>query len=390
MSGGAKGAARYRRAILYFLSGTGNSYRVAEWMAAELRRAGTEVRLVPIDGADPAEEIEPGAQTLVGLVGPTHGFTAPWRMLRFAMGLPRGRGVHAVCVPTRAGMKLGPLLLPGIAGSGPFLLALILALKGYRVRGAASINMPSNWTSLHTAYYAGAVKAISEASRPLAEAFAARIASGRRVWFTVNNLYELLWGVLLAPISFLYLLIGRFYLAKVFFANSNCNGCGLCAESCPMGAIRMRGGRPFWRHNCESCMRCMAFCPEKAIEASQGWCAMLCYVTLLPVAHMLLRWLGGYLPFAAEIRRHVPGLLIELPYIYLVIFLAYYPLYWLTRTRFFNALFTWTTGTHYYRRYHEPGTRLADLRRGGKDAQSKQFTAARSAEGAVEMPGGMG
>ena len=211
------------------------------------------------------------------------------------------------------------------------------------------------------------------------------------MWFTVNNLYELLWGVLLAPISFLYVLIGRFYLAKVFFANSDCTGCGLCAESCPMGAIEMRGAkpRPFWRHNCESCMRCMAFCPEKAVEASQGWCALLCYLTLLPAMHVLLRWLGGYLPFLAEIRGHVPGLLIELPYIYILIFLSYYPFHWLTRARFFNALLTWTTGTHYYRRYNEPGTRLADLRP-GKDARSKECTIAVEESGTVELPRGMG
>ena len=134
----------------------------------------------------------------------------------------------------------------------------------------------------------------------------------------------------------------------------------------------------------------MNYCPAKAVEASQGWCALLTFLMLIPAAHVLLRWLGGYLPFAAESRRHVPALLIELPYIYLVIILAYYPLHWLTRSRFFNALFTWTTGTHYYRRYREPETRLADLRPGGKDSQPEQGATADSAEGAVEMPGGMG
>ena len=47
-------------------------------------------------------------------------------------------------------------------------------------------------------------------------------------------------------------------------AGRGCNRCGVCASSCPVGAIpaqdpaRTDGGR------CISCMRCVAVCPQKA------------------------------------------------------------------------------------------------------------------------------
>jgi hypothetical protein len=42
-------------------------------------------------------------------------------------------------------MKFGPVFIPGISGSAPFIVALILFLKGYKVRGAMSTRLhPGN------------------------------------------------------------------------------------------------------------------------------------------------------------------------------------------------------------------------------------------------------
>jgi len=122
----------YREATLYFYTGTGNSYRVATWLAEAARDAGAAVTLRPIGAARPVEEIGQGESALLGLVMPTHGFTAPWAMLRFALRLPRRRSTRAVVIATRAGGKIGPLFTPGIEGTATCLIALILALKGCR------------------------------------------------------------------------------------------------------------------------------------------------------------------------------------------------------------------------------------------------------------------
>ena len=139
----------YQRTTIYWMSGTGNSLRAAHWLGDRAGAAEVEANLVQAVHGDPEREVEPSDKQLVGLVFPTHGFTAPWRMIKFAWRMPRDKGAHAFCVATRGGTKFGPVKLPGIAASACFLLALILRLRGYRVRGVMSLNMPSNWMSLH-------------------------------------------------------------------------------------------------------------------------------------------------------------------------------------------------------------------------------------------------
>ena len=60
----------YRKAALYFFTGTGNSYRVAAWMAEAARQAGADTTIRPIESARPAQEIGSGTSALLGLVMP--------------------------------------------------------------------------------------------------------------------------------------------------------------------------------------------------------------------------------------------------------------------------------------------------------------------------------
>lgn len=354
----------YNKVAFYYMSGTGNSFRAATWMARVTEKAGAEVSLVTIERACPEQEIGQGSESLLALVMPTHGFIAPWHMVSFACRLPRRKNTHAVCLATRAGWKIGPLFMPGISGSGTFLIALILALKGYSVRGVMSLDMPSNWIAFHWGLHPDNVRAIVGRAEPAAARFMRRIMAGGRVWATVNNLYEALWGIILLLISILYLIIGRFILAKTLFASNRCNGCGICAENCPVGAIKMRGKenkRPYWRYNCESCMRCMAFCPERAIEGGHSWALILYYILSVPAAAWLLAVL---VPYCSALDSHWVSDLLSLLYIYPAVFISYYIFYWLTWVPAINALFACTTFTRIYRRYHEPDTEVKDIAAG--------------------------
>ena len=74
--------------------------------------------------------------------------------------------------------------------------------------------------------------------------------------------------VLLAPIALGYYFVGRFFFAKSFVASAACDGCGACIDQCPVHALRLVRGRPFWSYRCESCMRCMNRCPKRAVETA--------------------------------------------------------------------------------------------------------------------------
>jgi ferredoxin len=48
-----------------------------------------------------------------------------------------------------------------------------------------------------------------------------------------NALFEV-WDILLLPISIGYYFIGRFMLAKTYYASADCNNCDVCIKGCPV------------------------------------------------------------------------------------------------------------------------------------------------------------
>ncbi len=351
----------YSDGTVYFMSGTGNSFRAATWLAEAARARGVEARLVQIAAGAAVRDEPGGAGRLVGLVFPTHGFTAPWPVLRLAWRLPPGQGAHAVVVPTRAGTKLGPVFLPGLEGTGGYLVALILKLKGYRVRGVTALDMPSNFMVAHPGFSEPSARAIVARAEPKCRAFAEAVLSGRRRF---AGIVGLLLGLVLLPVSVAYALLGRFYLAKMMFASTRCTGCGLCARSCPHGAIRMVGRtrkRPYWTFACENCLRCLAWCPERAVESGHSLGVLLYFATTVPVGAWALNWLAPRLGLPAAANSLAVRLLLQYPYILLALFLSYLVFTFLSRIPLVNRLFTWTTLVHYFRRYHEPDTTLDAL-----------------------------
>jgi Pyruvate/2-oxoacid:ferredoxin oxidoreductase delta subunit len=292
---------------------------------------------------------------------PTHGFTVPWAVLRFALRLPRRRGTHGVVVATRAGSKIGPVYLPGIDGTATWLVALVLAFKGYRIWGTTGIDMPSNWIAVHPGFSPETVSGIEARAKGKTARFIGAILSGKR---HLTGWLQLLIGLCLSPLSLAYLLLGRLFLAKLFFASDRCTGCGLCAEHCPNRAIEMLGRgrrrRPYWTFRCQSCMRCMGFCPTRAIEANYllGVGAYLLAAAIPTTA--VLSWLTARVPALAFLSR-TPRWALETLYAIAVVGLAYPLFHLLLRVRWVNRFFSLTTPTHYYRRYHEPGTALEDL-----------------------------
>ena len=160
--------------------------------------------------------------------------------------------------------------MPGFEGTAAYLLALILKFKGYKVRGVIGVDMPLNWTALVPGFSEKTAENMNDRQKPKMITFINAILNGEKK-FGVWSFVSLFLGLLILPFSLGYLLIARYFLSKLFFATSACNGCGLCAEYCPANAIEMRGKttvRPYWTFKCESCMRCMNFCPNQAIEAS--------------------------------------------------------------------------------------------------------------------------
>jgi Pyruvate/2-oxoacid:ferredoxin oxidoreductase delta subunit len=334
----------------------------------DARERGIEADTVAIDRADPIPEEELGPELLCAFYFPTHGFMPPWSMIKFMLGLQRGRGSRAVVVATRGAIKAGPVVIPGAAGMAVFMAILILALKGYRVRGGLGLDMPANMLNLHWGMQRKNALAIIERGRARHARFASAVNTGGRFWSLRNLLWQAAWsaGILvwipLFPVA--YLLVGRVFMGKIIFADDSCKACGKCSSGCPNEAIVMIGKgktrRPFWTRHCEACMRCVAFCDFHAVQSSWAWGAFLLYVMSFLsaglVQHAIQETMGIGLPLG-----NYTGEVVAIVLMYLVI-IALYPLFWgLAHVRPVRWLLSVLNPTRHYRIYQEPNTTRRNL-----------------------------
>jgi len=180
------------------MSGTGNSLLSAGWVRAIFNRNHIESEVIRIENSRRAVEINDHDPEYVVVTGPVHGFTLPWMLIKFFLRLPRGRGKKAVTIISRAGIRIGKIFPPGLSGSSNFLAALILFLKGYKVRGFLAVDLPSNWLTLHPPVGPQSADRIIARGQKKVERFMNRILEGKKSWLTLDNTYEFVFGLALS------------------------------------------------------------------------------------------------------------------------------------------------------------------------------------------------
>lgn len=329
----------YSRIVIYYFSGTGNSSLVAKWMAQLASAKNIESRIINIAriGRNDAEAPEP--DDLIVFVSPIHGFNYPPVMLKFLMRFPKGNN-KVVLMNTRAGMLIGKFITPGLTGIAFYLASLLLFIKGYSLKALMPVDMPSNWISLHPGLNERTVKYLHLKNKERIERFANKILQGNSHFRALLEAYD----ILLAPVALGYYLAGRFFLAKTYYASSDCNNCDLCIHSCPVKAIKKVHNRPYWTFKCESCMKCMSHCPEKAIETGHGYIAAFVVVFNSIVLFSFYKYFNmWFIPLENALLKFVIEslLLIGLLYVW------YRLVHFLLRYKVFERLNVYTSLTWY-------------------------------------------
>jgi len=354
----------YTNSILYVFSGTGNTHKIAQTTRDYFQSHNVQTEIISINDNCISKPVT-DTQTLVAYMFPSHGFMPPWSVIKYLFKLPKHHHVPAFCVSTRGAVKFGPVTIPGIAGLATFLTGLILWIKGFKIKGLFSIDMPSNFINFHWGLNKKNVTEISGKGVKKTCIFLKQILEKKPVFLTLNNLWEFSWSLILLYVfplfPVLYLLIARLSMGKIMFASHQCNSCGLCAKNCPSDAIRMTGRKkakvPYWTDQCDACMRCMGSCPQKAIEASHIWFILIILITGIPAAGYLLGWISGNHIFTGKTAEYLNYLLA-----YPVILVMYRVFFILTKITWIKSLFTYLTFTHYYRRFFHPDIKMKELK----------------------------
>lgn len=351
----------YKKAVIFYLSGTGNALKGALSIASVSSGMGVETEVISVDRLKKPPSTYIHSSDLIGLCYPTHGFSLPWHMLRFILAMPVVKGKHFFLLNTRAGSMLFGMHLPGISGIAQWLPMLILWWKGYRIRGLLPLDMPSNWISIHPGFTTRMVNKITGRCMKLCERFAERIINGQAYYRPIAFIFIPL-DIFLIPISLGYVLIGRFFMAKTFIADYKCTNCKVCIHNCPVEAIKVKFGRPYWTIHCESCMRCMNICPERAVQTAHGYVALVVfgfiYIPFFSVfSTYLMHYLHTDLSFIDGLLEMTIFTVVAMPFM----FISYYLVSWLQKFKFFSAFFRLSSFTYYWKHYLASGIHVSDF-----------------------------
>jgi ferredoxin len=230
---------------IYYFSATGNSLQIARQISRKLEDCTIKSMATP-----PPNHPVGGPAESVGFVFPVYYFGIPRIVKRFVEKLSILPETYCFAITNFGGTQLDTLGM----------LDDILQKKSVRLSYADGAAMPGNYIVRYDAVAPDEAQKLMEAAASRVDEAAKAIAE-RKVQ-PIKRKAKLL-GKMVSRLT-LYRDISGY--DKKFEANSNCVGCGLCREICPVGNIKIEDNHPVWQHHCERCMACIHWCPSKAIQ----------------------------------------------------------------------------------------------------------------------------
>lgn len=344
---------KFKNLIIFYFSGTGNAKQVSNWIINNAESIGIVTQLVNIGQQELINDDDITKETLIGFCYPTHGFNAPPIVLKYLWNFRRSKtGNNFFVLNTRAGMKISRFFTPGLSGIALIIPALMLIMKGYKLLGYRSIDLPSNWISIHPGLKEKVVFSIFRRCRRITNEFSDKVLSGKKIF---KGFWELPIDLAISPISIGYYLYCRFILSKTFIATNSCIQCGTCVKNCPVDAIKMTSYLPYWSYKCESCMKCMNNCPKRAIETPHGFVTLVWWIAFSILPMLILKYTSDFIK-TTPLTRNIVYYVLYTIFSITFIFGSYWIMHLLLKFKPLNKIIKYTSLTTYsfWRRYKAP------------------------------------
>ena len=232
-------------AVIFYLSGSGNSLYAARQLAEKLE----DCRLETIGSYlrkpyDVNDEV-------VGIVSPVYCFALPPMMAKFLEKLQ-----------AKPNYCFGVVTMGGNQGRALKQMSDALATKKITLNYAQAVLMPDNFFGIPLEKRLEELKA----AESVIAKFAEEVAEAKADVASVKE--AMLWKLFGTSASWWYLK-NRLKFEEMTVDATKCVSCGICAEVCQMENITMVDGKPNFGKNCASCLGCFHWCPESAISAGK-------------------------------------------------------------------------------------------------------------------------
>ena len=235
------------KTTIFYLSGTGNSLKVARNLAEKLG----ESEIIPIAKIIDGEIDLPSER--IGIVFPVYIWGMPLIVRRFVEKIGKNSEKYFFAVATCGGASANTLKQ----------MENLFKKQGNRLSSGFVVYMPSNYIPW------GSVLAENEQKKMFDKCNEKLKEIVDTVSKRESNKIEV--GSLLSRVV-LSGFVNRISspqipnMDKAFWATENCNGCGICSKVCPAKNIKLDTGRPEWLHRCEQCFSCLQWCPKESIQ----------------------------------------------------------------------------------------------------------------------------
>ncbi len=245
-----------RKAAVFYFSGTGNTWWVAEELCRQLNEKGFNSRAYSIENISAvniASLIE--ESSLVGFGYPIYGSDLPQLMKEFIDDLPQFPGKDALVFCTQWLWS----------GDGAYLGASMLKEKGFAVKWGEHFLMPNNVSvSVIRLPYTNNPDKLFQARQRTARKInriVTHIIAGKPYRHGFNCLAYLLGCMQRVPYRRYY----HRFQNDIGINKEICIDCGECVRLCPVGNLYYSGVEVKTKGNCMLCLRCYNFCPVAAV-----------------------------------------------------------------------------------------------------------------------------